>query len=280
MHLAARLRPARDLRVATVDHRTRLEAAREAEGVAAAARALGLPHDVLRPDHVPPARQGPLREVRLGLLGDWARRHGLAAVLTGHTRDDQAESVMMALARGGGVDLLSGIPPTSPDGVFRRPLLSLGRDALRAWLRGRAIPWVDDPSNEDPRHERVRARRALVAMGPGAGAALARVATLAAERRALEEGAVPPPAPDGIALDAFRALPSHLRARALRAALADAGAVRLRGRAVARLGEALAAGRVAGTLGGCEVRLRGGHLIVRPETGAARAAAAGTMRPR
>ena len=269
LHLAAASVDSGRLTVATVDHRIRPEAAAEAAGVAGAARRLGLPHRTLRPDTPPRAAQADLRRARLGLLAALASATG-AAVLTGHTRDDQAETVLMAVARGGGVDPLSAIPPVSPCGTFRRPLLDVGREALRGWLRARAIGWSEDPSNADPRFERARARAALARMGPGAAEGLARVAALAAERRALEEeAALRLLDAHGLSLARLAAASPALRDRVLAAALTRAGAAGLRGRALARMGEALVGGAAARTLGGYELRRRGDRLTIRAEAGVA-----------
>ena len=108
-----------------------------------------------------------------------AERHGARLVLLGHTRDDQAEQVLLGLARGAGARSLAGMPRAR--GRFRRPLL--GRDrGSRPGPRARAegLTWWDDPMNEDPAFTRVRARRALrrprARPRPGVAAALARTA--------------------------------------------------------------------------------------------------------
>jgi tRNA(Ile)-lysidine synthase len=168
LHLAR----AAGLRVAavTVDHRLRPESAEEAAGVAAACAALGVAHRVQVWDHGPV--RGNLmdraRQARMALIRAWAREAGIAHVALGHTRDDQAETFLMGLARGAGLAGLSGMRRSWAEGgvTFHRPLLDTGREALRAWLRSRGIPWVDDPSNDDPRFARVRARRALGALAP------------------------------------------------------------------------------------------------------------------
>jgi tRNA(Ile)-lysidine synthase len=152
------------LAAATVDHGLRLEAKAEAEAVAAACAGLGVPHSVLT--WTGWDGQGNLqaaaRAARRALLTGWAEVQGLAAVLLGHTADDQAETVLMRLARGSGVDGLSGMAEAS--GPFLRPLLSVPRETLRDWLRQRGIGWAEDPSNDDPRFDRVRARRALAVL--------------------------------------------------------------------------------------------------------------------
>jgi len=176
----------RDLRVATVDHRLRPEAADEAIGVARLCARLGVPHEVLVWDA--PDFKGNLqkaaREARRGLLGAWARRQGLSHVVLGHTLDDQAETVLMRLARGSGVDGLAGMAlKSSAEGLcWHRPMLHLRRADLRAYLREVGVGWVDDPSNDDLKFDRVKARRALDLLAP-LGLGTARLAETAAHMR-------------------------------------------------------------------------------------------------
>ncbi|MCP1167455.1 tRNA lysidine(34) synthetase TilS, partial [Limimaricola sp. ASW11-118] len=158
------------VRVATVDHGLRDGARAEAERVARDCAILGLPHEIL--DWTGWEGRGNLqdaaRRARRALLTDWARRHGLEAVALGHTLDDQAETVLMRLARGSGVDGLSAMSPIRhEDGlVWLRPFLGLRRAALRDWLSERGLGWDEDPSNADPRFQRVRARAALRDLAP------------------------------------------------------------------------------------------------------------------
>ncbi|GAB4263889.1 MAG: tRNA lysidine(34) synthetase TilS [Pararhodobacter sp.] len=153
----------------TVDHGLRAESAQEAEGVARLCARLGVPHQVLRWNGraVAGNMQDAAREARLSLIGDWARGR-VDAVLLGHTRDDQAETVLMRLARGSGVDGLSGMAAERrAHGVlWLRPLLGVSRAALRDALRARGFDWIEDPSNADSRFLRVRARQALAALAP------------------------------------------------------------------------------------------------------------------
>ena len=164
--LAAGLR----VEAVTVDHRLRAESAPEAAGVAAACAGLGVPHQVRVWDHGPV--KGNLmdaaRRARMGLVADWARGRGIRHVALGHTRDDQAETLLMGLARSAGVAGLSGMRPHwTEDGVtLHRPLLDAGREELRYWLRAKGIRWVDDPTNEDARFARIKARAALAALAP------------------------------------------------------------------------------------------------------------------
>ncbi len=151
---------------ATVDHGLRPEAAVEAAAVAATCADLGIGHVTL-PWQDWDQRgnlQAKARAARRRLLQGWADSAGLRAVLLGHTADDQAETFLMRLARGSGVDGLSGMAVC--DGLFLRPLLGVGRGALRDWLTERRIVWIDDPSNDDLRFDRVKARQALATLAP------------------------------------------------------------------------------------------------------------------
>lgn len=165
MHLASGWAEAQEVHVATVDHRLRPEAAQEAREVAQMAHALGLPHKIL--DWNGWDGQGNLqdaaRRARRDLLATWAKSEGLDAILLGHTEDDQAETVLMRLARGSGVDGLAAMAPVSDlQGVtWLRPLLGHTRAELREWLRRSGISWIDDPSNDDLAFDRIKARQML-----------------------------------------------------------------------------------------------------------------------
>ena len=155
--------------VATVDHGLRPGSATEAHQVAEAARALGVEARVLTWCGAKPERgiQEKAREMRYGLLAQYASETGFGpcAILTAHTRDDQAETVLMRLARGSGPDGLQGmrdvraLEPYS-NLVLVRPLLNQSRDQLRSFLVAHGVSWFDDPSNEDAQFERVRLRAA------------------------------------------------------------------------------------------------------------------------
>ncbi|MEZ5751456.1 MAG: tRNA lysidine(34) synthetase TilS [Paracoccaceae bacterium] len=153
----------------TVDHGLRPGSRDEAEGVAALCGDLGVSHEILRWDGPTGGNlQDAARRARLRLIGDWASRHGVRRIVLGHTLDDQAETVLMRLARGSGVDGLSAMRPRRMQGgaLWLRPLLGVTRAALRDVLRARGVGWVEDPSNADPRFLRVRAREALQALAP------------------------------------------------------------------------------------------------------------------
>lgn len=154
----------------TVDHRLRPESGAEADGVAKVCASLGVPHQVSHWDHrtVAGNLMDAARRARMALIGDWARQRGIGHVALGHTRDDQAETVLMGLARSAGIAGLSGMRRSwVEEGLtFHRPLLDAGRKELRDWLRAQGTPWIDDPTNDDARFTRVKARVALAALGP------------------------------------------------------------------------------------------------------------------
>lgn len=158
------------LHAATVDHGLRTEAAAEARTVAGICDGLGVAHETLR--WTGWSGEGNLqdaaRRARYDLLADWAARHGVTLVTVGHTADDQAETLLMRLARSSGVDGLSAMAPRwrHAGTTFVRPMLALRRADLRAHLRRRNVTWIDDPSNDDDTFDRVRARRALEALDP------------------------------------------------------------------------------------------------------------------
>jgi tRNA(Ile)-lysidine synthase len=281
------------LSVATVDHGLRPASAAEAAAVGARAAAAGLPHAVLR--WAAPARgnlMAAAREGRRRLLAGWARDRGLSVVALGHTRDDQAETVLMALARGGSVAALAAMPEAARrDGVlWLRPLLGAGRAELRRWLADRGEGWADDPTNDDDRFERTRARRVLAALGPTGidPARLAEVAAAAARADAaltaatdalaaasLREGPLGEARIDPAPL---RAAPDEIALRLLARALAAArgGPVAPRAAALSRLLEAmrtLPAGRR--TLAGCVVGWRRGAAFAAREPAALPRGAAG-----
>lgn len=176
----------RRIMVATVDHGLRENSADEARQVADMARSLGLPHETLRwqPDGMAGNLMANARDARLRLLSDWGRRNDLAAVALGHTADDRAETLMMRLARGSGIDGLAAMAEWRDAFGTRwlRPMLGAGRAELRDWLRAQDITWIDDPSNDKDEFERVRIRKAIAAMDLDI-AALSRAAAHIAEAR-------------------------------------------------------------------------------------------------
>lgn len=254
--------------VATVDHGLRAEAADEAAGVARSCAALGVPHAVLRWHWDGSGNlQDSARRGRLALLSDWARQAGLRAVALGHTQDDVAETFLMRLARGAGIDGLSAMAARREVGgmTFLRPLLDISRGELRDWLRARGVAWVEDPSNSNDRFARVRTRQSLSGLAD-AGVTVASLAAVAAQmaevREALDAQAAEAAAfvarieAGDVLFDAagFARLPAETRRRLLLAAVMWISSAEYgpRGGDVVRLRDAVAAGRAA-TLAGARV---------------------------
>lgn len=152
------------LEAASVDHGLRPEAREEAKMVSRWCQAAGVPHRVLT---VASALQGNIqaaaRMARYALLEEWRTERGLAWLMTGHQADDQIETVLMRLGRGSGVGGLASV--REQRACVLRPLLSERRATLRRYCEAQAIPFVDDPSNDDDRFDRVRLRKALESGG-------------------------------------------------------------------------------------------------------------------
>lgn len=194
--LAAAARPG-DVEAATVDHALRPEARDEAKWVAELCNEVGVRHTILtarwteRPET---AIQERARHQRYMLLGYWAEEGGLGAIATGHHADDQAETVLMRLARGSGVRGLAGMRARSatPGSHVRlvRPLLAWRRAELEKVCAHAGVTPLADPSNEDDRFERVRVRRALAADGWLDPIAIARSAANLADADAALDWAV------------------------------------------------------------------------------------------
>lgn len=148
--------------VFTVDHGLRPEAADEARAVAGKAARLGLGHETLvfRGETPSANIQAIAREARLHLLLEAARRHGLDAILLAHTRDDQAETFLLRLARGSGVTGLAAMASRRDvDGIaLLRPLLDVPKARLVATLKAAGLDWIEDPSNANEAYARVRMR--------------------------------------------------------------------------------------------------------------------------
>lgn len=183
----------RALSVASVDHGLRREAADEIALVKDLCEHLGCRHTVLRWSGWDGAGnlQDQARQARKQLIGDWAAATGIGVVATGHTLDDQAETFLMRLARGSGVDGLAAMFDSEVFGSLRwvRPLLSVSRADLRACLQAKGIGWADDPSNLDPAYARVRFRQAaeqLAALGLDAKTLAATAGRMQRARHALE----------------------------------------------------------------------------------------------
>lgn len=153
-----------ELVVLTVDHGLRPASGDEARQVCAWARDVGIPSETLVWTGPKPRKglQDAAREARYRLLSGWARRAAgkRAAIAMAHHARDQAETVLMRLARGSGVDGLAAMRPVSDrDGIaVLRPLLDVGKQQITDLLLERGVAWIDDPSNESLAFERVRVR--------------------------------------------------------------------------------------------------------------------------
>lgn len=171
LHLASSWakKVAADLLVITVDHGLRPEAAAEAAFVSGISEHLQLQHFTLAWDGMKPTSgiSEAAREARYALIAEFARDVGAATILTGHTLDDQAETVWMRNLRGSAHSQFRGLSGMStgmmlePGIRVARPLLGYRREALRAYLADIGQTWIEDPSNFDAAFERVRARIAL-----------------------------------------------------------------------------------------------------------------------
>jgi tRNA(Ile)-lysidine synthase len=167
----------------TVDHGLRPESSLEGTTVSKWAADMGVPHVTLVWEGAKPATgiQAAAREARYRLLTAWCRANDAAQLLTAHTQDDQAETVLMRLARTSSIESLAGIAKHGEwDGVkVFRPLLGVSRNELRRFLTAIGQGWIDDPSNGDERFERVRIRQLMPALAE-AGIGSERLAELAA----------------------------------------------------------------------------------------------------
>ncbi len=273
--------------VASVDHRLRRGSAGDVEFVAKAAADLSLPFHRLEWETHP--TQGNLqanaRAARLDLLAGLARSKRAVGVALGHTLDDQAETFLMRLARGSGVDGLSAMSAIqNHHGItFYRPLLGARREDLRAYLRKDGHGWREDPSNDDDRFDRVRMRKAfpeLEAIGLTAERLAGTAIRMADARSALDtlalsfvDAAVETTPVGDISLDlcSFQALASETRHRVIAAGIRWITGTPYRPRAdsLDRVLESFAQADTAmRTLAGCIFWTEADRLIVAREPGA------------
>ncbi|MFP5335319.1 MAG: tRNA lysidine(34) synthetase TilS [Actinomycetes bacterium] len=218
-------------RAVVVDHGLQPGSAEVAQRAATVCEGLGLPAEVVRVEVVA-AGHGPEAAARDARYAALAAAADGVPVLLGHTLDDQAEQVLLGLARGSGARSLAGMPPRR--GIFRRPLLTLPRDVTRQACTALGLDVWHDPANDDEAFARSRVRTRVLPvleaeLGPGLAAALARTADQ------LREDA---DALDALAADllggarqdadldvaALAAAPAAVRSRAVRRWLLDAGA--------------------------------------------------------
>ena len=189
--IAARERGGPAVHVAHLDHGLRTDAAQVAETVVRHARDAGLPVTAGTPRDYPvggsegEASEDAARRARWTFLRTVARRVGAARIATGHTRNDQAETVIMNLARGAGLRGLSGM--REDDGEILRPLLTVSRDDIAAYVKTRQLVVDADPLNETPRFRRNRIRYDVLPLlddiYPGVVNAIARSAEVLADER-------------------------------------------------------------------------------------------------
>jgi tRNA(Ile)-lysidine synthase len=158
--------------VVTVDHGLRKDSAADARRVVRWAKSAGLKPKALRWTGPKPKSdvEAAAREARYRLIGDWARKNKIAALYVAHTRDDQAETFLLRLMRGSGLDGLAAMRTVAgyPLAQFRelsivRPLLSLEREQIRAHLAALGLDWLEDEMNADDRFARVRLRQSWAA---------------------------------------------------------------------------------------------------------------------
>jgi tRNA(Ile)-lysidine synthase len=292
MWLAARWRRALtrgpELVAVTIDHGLRAEAAREARDVKRLAKSLDLPHRTLRWTGLKPKSGLPAaaREARYRLLAQAARAGGATHILTGHTRDDQAETLLMRMLRGSGIAGLAAMArETERDGVrLARPLLDVPKSRLIATLQKARIDFADDPTNQDVSFTRPRLRAILPVLADEGGDSrnLARLASRLARANAavevLADGAERylalrdrDPQRPGFDAGAFTALPEEIRVRLLKRAIdraghegpAELGKVET---LLSTLDRAVAgdAGKLKQTLAGAVISLAGGRIRVEP----------------
>lgn len=261
-----------ELVAAHVNHRLR-GAESDADEACAAAAAAALAVPFVRGDLPAGLRRGGnreerARELRYAALADLARDSACSRIATGHTRGDQAETLLFRLVRGSGPAGLAGIRRKRDDGVIR-PLLDCTRDEVRAFAQAAGLAFREDASNDDLRFGRNRIRHEIMPrlrrLNPAAEAALARVADLLrAEQVVVDEwvrGRVGRATRDGaLSLARLAEVPEALRGHVIRRWLFDAGIPepRLGGRQVDLVGRL-----AAGTRPGGSVALPGGFVVQR-----------------
>jgi tRNA(Ile)-lysidine synthase len=220
---------------ATVDHGLQEGSAQRAEAVVAQLARLGVDETVGARATVDAPGLGPeaaARAARYALLDEIRDRFDAEAVLLGHTRDDQAETVLLGLARGSGGRAIAGMRRAF--GGYRRPLLDVAHDDTVTACRVEGIEVWDDPHNADPSYTRVRVRERVLPvlekeLGPGVAEALARTADLLRPDMELLDAYAEQSLADvtvgaGLSVDALHALPVAIRTRVLRLAAVEAGA--------------------------------------------------------
>ena len=123
------------------------------------------------------------RNARYGALTEFATKHNVALTMLGHTLDDQAETVLLGLARGSGAKSIAGMPTLSPDDKYLRPLLGITRKETVAYCEDVGLDYWSDPQNLDTKFSRVKVRLNVLPVleeeiGPGIASALSRTAEI------------------------------------------------------------------------------------------------------
>jgi tRNA(Ile)-lysidine synthase len=269
--------------LSTVDHQLQPGSAERAESLAGWALKEGFDPVIVRPVAVAGRPGGPeaaAREARYEALVAIAREHSASRVLLGHTREDQAETVLLALLRGAGARGLAGMPvQRNVDGVaLVRPLLGVSRAQTRAACAALGLqPW-EDPHNGDPAFRRTHARALLAALtdslGPGVVGNLARTATLAGQDAELLDALAADAfaaldRTDGLSVDGLALLPDALRGRVLHAWALTLGCPpaalgQVHVEALDALVTAWHGQGAVGLPGGIGVARRAGHLVAAP----------------
>ncbi len=264
-----------------VDHQLRPGSSEEARRVAGWLAARGVESVVLEWRHgggesIAGGLQNRARAARYRLMEGWCRANGVLHLLLGHTRDDQAETYLMRLEKGSGPDGLAAMSRVRETAACRlvRPLLGVSRAALRVWLTGLGQPWIDDPSNADPRFRRSEIRKLFEDGTFDASALAASAARYEAARQVLDDAAAEllaracKLAPAGYAeLDLVRLkqAPEDLALRCLGRVTAAVGGRPYppRRRTVETLlGELTSAVGLRRTLGGCLLSAHGGNVLI------------------
>jgi tRNA(Ile)-lysidine synthase len=266
--LAAAARPGQ-VAASSVDHGLRSASSAETHMVASVCERIGVPHTILTiawPKTPKSNLQAQAREARYDALGHWAIDRGIASVATAHHLDDQAETLLMRLARGAGIGGLGSVRTRRPliEGAeLVRPMLAWRKSELIALVKAAGLEPVDDPSNRDPRHDRVRMREWLKRADWAEPERIAASAAWLDEAdQALDWALAPLTATritraDGLLTIDPADVPRELQRRLLLAAFAELGAPRPRGPELSRAMDVLAKGGVT-TLGG--LKLNGGAL--------------------
>ena len=274
------------LRAVTVDHGLRAGSDGEAQMVHRFCAGLGISHDTLHWQDWDGTGnlQSAARDARYRLMSEWARTHRIDTIALGHTADDQAETVLMRLARQSGVDGLAAMAArkTRAGLTWVRPLLGASREDLRSHLRDSGITWAEDPSNEDLSYDRIKVRKALEVLAPlGIGVqGLAAVASSMAEARSALDWQTFTAARDAAVVDAgavvicerkLRIMPVEIQRRLLVHAIGWISGAKYPPRrgAIANLMTALRDGQ-AGTLDGCHVCRAQGKVWIFRELNAVR----------